>query len=44
MQKTQTYLVHFFKKFKFYEFALPELESLASMYGTDLKTMYSDLM
>lgn len=40
MDKTQTYLVHFFKKWKYLDFCLPEFESLATMYGANLDTLY----
>jgi len=40
MDKTNTYLVHFFKKWKYLDFCLPELESLASMFGTNIETLY----
>ena len=30
----RTYMVHFIKKFKYLDFCLPELESLASIYTT----------
>ena len=33
-------MVHFFKKFKYLDFCIPELESLATMFGVDLKTLY----
>ena len=40
METTQRYLVHFFKKFKYLDFCLNELEALARMFGTDLATLY----
>ena len=43
MEQTQRYLVHFFKKWKYLDFCLPELEALAEMYGTNLNTMYDNV-
>ena len=40
MDKTNVYLVHFFKKWKYLDFCLAEFESLATMFGADLKTLY----
>jgi hypothetical protein len=40
MEKTQRYLVHFFKKWKYLDFCIPELESLAEMYGADIHSLY----
>ena len=42
MDKTQKYLVHFTKKWKYLDFCLPELESLAELFGTNLTTLYDE--
>ena len=40
MDKTHRYLVHFFKKFKYLDFAIPEFESLAEIHGTNMASLY----
>lgn len=42
METSRRYLVHFFKKWKYLDFCLPELESLAEMHGADISTLYDE--
>lgn len=40
--KSRTFLVHFFKKFKYLDFCLPELESLADLNGVKTVNLYDE--
>ena len=41
-KSSRVFLVHFFKKFKYLDFCLPELESLAEINGIHAKDLYNN--
>jgi len=41
-QQSKVFLVHFFKKWKYLDFCLPELEALADMHGIRAAALYHE--
>lgn len=40
--QSKVFLVHFLKKWKYLDFCLPELESLAGLFGVKASTLYHE--